>query len=332
MRAVLLKDFKSDHLVVEDIPMPALRPGHVLIKMAAASINPSDLVFLRNQYGVAKKLPVVPGFEGSGTVVSAAAGWYGRWLVGKRVACKAPEDGNGTWAEYVATEAKCVIPLKREVTLEQGAALVVNPLTAYLLLRMAKDAGHQAFIQTAAASALGRMIERLSRRWGLHSINIVRRREHVELLKKDGAIHVLDTSQEGWPDQLKVLADRFKVGIAFDAVGGILSAQVADALTKGGRVVNYGALGGENCQMSPRSLIFEDKHLDGFWLSAWIKKRHPLRNIRMILECQNMLGAELRTEIQARLPLEKVHEALALYKAKRSVGKVILIPQEELKQ
>ena len=99
MRAVILSNFDAANgLHSGRVPVPSLKEGQVLVKMAAAPINPSDLVFLRNQYGVKKKLPVVPGFEGSGTVVSANGGLYCKWLVGKRVACHAPEElGRSIW-------------------------------------------------------------------------------------------------------------------------------------------------------------------------------------------------------------------------------------------
>src|SRR5205085_1343735 len=121
----LLKAY-GEPLSVEKLPLPALRRGDVLVKIAAAPINPSDLVFLKNRYGIQKKLPVVPGFEGSGTVV-AAHGRPGRMLVGKRVAVRAPESGHGTWAQYMVCPAASCIPLLRGVTLEQGASLYVNP-------------------------------------------------------------------------------------------------------------------------------------------------------------------------------------------------------------
>jgi len=327
MLAVLLKDFKNPSLSVEKIPDPTLKPGQVLVKMAAAPINPSDLIFLRNQYGVKKKLPVVPGFEGSGTVVASNAGFYGRWLVGKRVACRAPEDGNGTWAEYMATDSKGVVPLIKEVTLEQGASLLVNPLTAWALLTLAKKEKHRGFVQTAAASALGQMMERLSRRWRMVSINIVRRREQVERLKKDGAVHVLDSSAPGFEEQLHVLSERYKIRLAFDAVGGDLTSRVASAMPPGSKVIVYGALAGENCQMSPLSLIFEDKKMEGFWLSQWVKKLGFWRKMSMAYGAQKLLSSDLSTHIQARYPLEKVEDAIALYKEKRTEGKILLMPK-----
>jgi len=326
MRAVLLKDFKSSTLAVEEIPTPQPASKQVLIKMAAAPVNPSDLVFLRDQYGIKKKLPVVPGFEGSGTVIAAGRGFYAKWLIGKRVACHAPEDGNGTWAEYMVAGAANCVPLIKEVTFDQGASLVVNPFTAWALLGMAGDQRNTGFVQTAAASALGQMIGRLAQRRGMTAIHIVRRREHVELLKKAGAVYVLDSSEQGFVEQLHVLCAKQEIRLAFDAVGGPLTGQVAMAMPKGSRVIVYGALGGENCQMSPSSLIFEDKKLEGFWLTEWIKSQSFLKKMRMAFGVQKLLSRELATRVQGKFSLEQVQEAMALYKQKRTEGKVLLVP------
>src|SRR5215475_13192552 len=122
MKAVVLKDCDGtpQSLEVANLPVPSLRSRQVLIKIAATSIGPADLMFLKGQYGITKPLPVVPGFEGSGTVIASGGGWMGRWLVGKRVACLAPEDGHGPWAEYMVTSADLCIPLSKHVSFEQG--------------------------------------------------------------------------------------------------------------------------------------------------------------------------------------------------------------------
>ena len=88
-------------------------------------------------------------------MVSSDAGLYGRWLVGKKVACHAPEDGHGTWAEYMAAPASDVIPLCKDVSLEQGASFVVNPLTAWALLSIARKEGHSAFIADRGRRRIG---------------------------------------------------------------------------------------------------------------------------------------------------------------------------------
>src|SRR5215831_16398429 len=118
MKAVVLKGYDGTprSLAVEELSVPRLKSGQVLIKLAATSIGPADLMFLKGQYGITKPLPVVPGFEGSGTVIASGGGLMGHWLVGKRVACLAPEDGHGTWADYMVTSTDICIPLSKDIS------------------------------------------------------------------------------------------------------------------------------------------------------------------------------------------------------------------------
>src|SRR5436190_23959053 len=122
MRAVVLEAYGDPRsvLTAREIPKPEPKAGQVLVRMEASPINPSDVVFVEGDYGVRKPLPTVPGFEGAGTVVAANAGLYGRWLMGKRVACVAPEDGPGTWAEFMACSAASCVPLRRDVGPDLG--------------------------------------------------------------------------------------------------------------------------------------------------------------------------------------------------------------------
>src|SRR5262245_548995 len=82
MRALELDDYKGQ---LRHIEKPISHPsiGEVLIQMSAAPINPGDFLFMRGEYGVKKPLPVVPGLEGSGTVIAAGSGLVPRWLIGK---------------------------------------------------------------------------------------------------------------------------------------------------------------------------------------------------------------------------------------------------------
>src|SRR5688572_4664308 len=102
MRALSLTayDGRPESLQVTEMPVPKPGPGQVLVRVSAAPINPSDLMFVRGLYGVKKPLPAVPGFEGSGKVV-AAGSLAARLLMGRRVGCIPTPSTNGTWAEYV---------------------------------------------------------------------------------------------------------------------------------------------------------------------------------------------------------------------------------------
>src|SRR5262249_44881675 len=215
-KAVVLKDYGEapPSLAVATLSLPPLGSGQVLIKIAASTIGPADLMFLKGQYGIVKPLPVVPGFEGSGTVIASGGGWMGRWLVGKRVACLAPEDGHGTWAEYMITSTDICIPLFKHISVEQGAYMTINPITACALVETARTGHHAAFVQTAAASTLGIMIARLAKRFQLTAIHIVRRPEQVQKLKNLGCEHVFDSSDASFQKRLAEACNEFKASIA----------------------------------------------------------------------------------------------------------------------
>ncbi len=329
MRGLELRalDGKPESLALAERPVPRPGNGQVLVRIAASPINPSDLAFLSGAY-IKKKLPVIPGFEASGTVVAAGGGSMARILVGKRVACAAPFDGDGTWAEFMVTPAKFCIPLRKNISFEQGASLIVNPLTAWALMDSAKRGRHRAVVQTAAASALGRMIIRLGQRFGIPAINIVRREEQVELLQSLGAKYILNSNAPDFEDRLKKLAYELNASLAFDAVAGELAGRVLQALPKQGRLIIYGGLSLQPCQFDPRAFIFDDKQVEGFWLSNALQKNNPIRQLRNALQVQKFLASDLKTEVRARLPLEKAKEGLQQYAGDMTGGKTLLVPND----
>ncbi len=117
MRALVLHTYQLGSyasLTLEERAVPQPGKGEVLVRVAAAPINPSDLASLQGLYGVPKPLPVVPGIEGCGTVVATGSGLIARRLLGKRVACAAGA-GDGTWAEYVVAPALQCSPLPASI-------------------------------------------------------------------------------------------------------------------------------------------------------------------------------------------------------------------------
>jgi NADPH:quinone reductase-like Zn-dependent oxidoreductase len=277
-------------------------------------------------YGFTKQLPVVPGFEGSGTVVGAGSWWAAATLLGRRVACAAPDDGNGTWAEYMRTDALRCIPLLPSISSERGAMLIVNPLTAWALVDLARRGKHRAIVQTAAASALGKMIVRLAQRYNLTLINIVRREEQAAQLRTLGATHVLDSSPPDFDEQLRELCHSLHATLALDAVAGEMTGRLLQAMPRGSRVTVYGALSEAACQIHPIDPIFRGKRVDGFWLSDWFRTQGPLDALRAGLSVQRLLGGDLKSEVRACLPLEEGKRGLELYANRMTEGKVLLMP------
>lgn len=328
MRALELRSYDDPlaNLSVVKRSVPRPRAGQVLVRISASPVNPSDLAFLHGLYGVKKELPVVPGFEASGRVIATGGGFMARFLMGKRVACGAPVDGDGTWAEYMVTEASHCIPLIKEITDEQGAATIVNPITAWALMNKARERGARAVVQTAAASALGRMVESLGGRFHIPVINVVRRREQVEMLERQGARYTVDSSRADFDERLRELCQQLGATVGFDAVAGELTGRVLIAMPEGASVIVYGALSGEGCLLDPRSLIFERKSVEGFWLTKWLRSQNIINMLRTARRVQKLLGSDLKTEIRARLALEDAVEGLRLYMNEMTGGKVLFVP------
>jgi NADPH2:quinone reductase len=324
MRALQLREFAGvDYLelVEKDVPRPG--PNEVLVKMAVAPVNPSDLMYIRGLYGFKAPLPSAVGFEGSGRVVAAGSGLMAQFMRGRRVACAVSGSG-GTWAEYAVTSAQLCVPLLKAVTDEQGATLIVNPITAWALLTMARQGGHKTVVQTGAAGALGRMIERMGRKAGIAVINVVRRPEQVELLQSVGAKHVIDSSRPAWLKELRGLCRELNAKLAFDAVAGEMTGLVAGALERGGRIVVYGALSEQGCLLNPGDFVFGDKRVEGFWLPLWMRRQSLPGLLLAAYRVQKALVGELETEVQARFPLTEAIDGIRQYIANMTRGKVLI--------
>lgn len=326
MQALILQKYDG-HLELTERPVPQPAPGELLLKVAASPVNPSDVMFIIGQYGFRKRLPVVPGFEASGTVVAVGEGLAEAQWLGMRVAAFAGREGDGTWAQYMTVPAVSCIPLMENVSLEQGAMSLVNPWTAYALLDMARSGGHKAAVQTAAASALGRMMLRLAIQAGYPLINIVRRQEQVDLLHSLGAEHVLDSSDPDFPFKLSKLCRELEATIAFDAVAGDLPSQLLYALPRGGEIVIYGALSEEAIKnLNPGDFIFGQKKISGFWLSLWIANLDMKQMQTTAVTIQQQLGDTLQTDVRVRPDLATAPAEIATYTENMTAGKVLIMP------
>ncbi len=323
MRSVTINEFRSTP-IVGDMPVRQPGAGQVLVRMAAAPINPSDLAFIKGGYGNPKDFPLIPGFEGSGTVVAAGSGLYPRYLLGKRVACATSAAFGGTWAEYVLTSASSCVSLPRGLSFEQGATAIVNPMTALAFFEMAKQERHSAIVNTAAAGALGRMILKLGLRQKLPVVHIVRRAEQVDLIRSLGGQHVLNSTDPDFEDRFHILTKRLKATLLLDAVGGELTGQLIKASPFGSNVVSYGFLSAEPPKIDTRLLAKEDKRVIGFYLPNWLKRQHPFTNLRLIRKVRKLLASDLSSTVYKSFPLTEISQALDALNEPATAGKVLL--------
>jgi NADPH2:quinone reductase len=324
MQAVLL-DKDGGPLSLRQIPVPKPGAGEVLIRMTTSPINPSDLGFLEGGHGYEKTFPVVPGVEGSGTVVSAGVGLLPKILTGRRVACAKSSTTDGAWAEYMVTRATQCVPLQKNISNEQGAMLLVNPLTALVFFDILKKGRHAALINTAAASALGRMMVRLALKKGIPLINIVRRKDQAEVLTSLGAEHILISTDQDFQQKLTALSHRLHATLVLDAISGNFTQQLIEAAPDNSLVLLYSNLSREPSRISPHSLWNHNIRVEGFFLGTWAAKQNLLKILSLSMEVQNLIKTDLQSPVYKRLPLSSVQEGLDLYQKNMTAGKILLL-------
>lgn len=224
-------------------PIPELGQDQVLIRVEAAPINPSDLGMLfaggdvATASAVGGELPAVAielseaavaanarrlgkpmptGNEGGGTVIAAGSGAAAQALVGSVVGFL-----SGTaYAQYRVVPAAQCLAMRPGTTPADAAAAFVNPLTALGMVETMRAEGHTALVHTVGASNLGLMLNRICQNDGVDLVNIVRKPEHVTLLRGLGATHVCDSSSSSFVAELTEALSQTGATIAFDAIGG----------------------------------------------------------------------------------------------------------------
>src|SRR6516165_8516068 len=243
MKAAVFDRFgePSEVLSLRELPDPEPGPGQVRVRMIASPINPSDLMVVRGRYGVLPRLPATPGFEGVGVVDKAGPGFLGRLVLGKRVTVINSDGGN--WAEYVVIPARQARPVARDIPDEQVASFFVNPATVLAMVRhVLKVPRGSWLLQSAAGSALGRMIIKLGAQDGFKTLNVVRRSEAKEELARLGGHAVISTSEGPIDEQVQRVTQGRGVRYAVDPVGGAVGTGVFRSLASKGRLVIYGSL------------------------------------------------------------------------------------------
>ena len=313
-------------LEVRDLPTPEPGPGQVRVRMLASPLNPSDLLVVRGEYGTLPKLPATPGFEGVGIVEANGGGFYGKLMVGKRVAVLNRSAGN--WAEQVVLPAREAFPfVPKALPDEQVATLFVNPATAWIMvtdvLKVPKDAW---LLQTAAGSSLGKMVIRLSKKLGIKTINVVRRADTAAEIAKLHPDEVVDTSKENLEARVTAITGGKGVVYALDAVGGETGSAVFRSLGTHGRMVVYGALAADQAiQATARKLILGSKRIQGFWLSDWVRNKNPLKMLKLLRRVGHLIQeGTLRSDIAATYSLNQIKEAVTAAETPGRQGKILL--------
>jgi len=230
-------------LAVREAAVSSPGDDEVVVRVEAAPINPSDLGMLFGgadlstvaavegalpsvsaqlsgpafaaQAGRLGK-PMPTGNEGAGIVIAAGASETAQALLGKVVGFLS---GNA-YAQFRTLNVAACLPMPDGTDPVDAAAPFVNPLTALGMVETMRGEGHSALVHTVGASNLGLMLNRICIDDGVALVNIVRKPEHVEQLRRAGATHVVDSSVDSFRSDLTEALRATGATIAFDAIGG----------------------------------------------------------------------------------------------------------------
>ena len=348
-------------IAITESERPIPGDDEVLIQVEATPINPSDLGLLIGPgdintlkaedskiiMDVPKAImgameprlnkPMPVGNEGSGVVIEA--GVNAQELLGKVVSVV----GGGMYTQYRCLPAASCIVMNEGTEPRDCASSFVNPLTALGMVETMKMEGHTALVHTAAASNLGQMLVKICKDDGVQLVNIVRKQEHVDLLKSFGAQFVCNSSDDGFMEQLTSAITETKATLAFDATGGgelagkILACMEAAARknateyspygsTDHKQVYIYGALNQSGITLPNNRSFGMYWGIGGFLLTPFLSKV----GFEKMGELQARVASEIKTTFAStytqEVSLEEVLtlESLMVY-AKQATGEKFLI-------
>ena len=321
----------SERISLTTKSIPALKKGQVLVKMLSAPVNPSDLVYLLGKYGLPPQDGAFVGFEGCGVVVKANAGLYGKYLEGKRVALSAQPGIDGVWAEYAITKANFCLPVRKELTDDQAATIIVNPCTSVCLIERAIELKAKAIVINAAASQVGKGVIRYAKMKGIKTIATVRSATNVQPLKSLGADAVLLTTDEEYKAKLKEVCYQLSATVLLDAVADKDTPEVLNAMPNNSTAIVYGRLtdthnpiGG---MFGVADVIFRNVKVEGFWLAKYIGDASPWQVLSLSRKVQKLFAQGIfQTDIYASVGFDDFAKAIDHYANNKSDGKVILKP------
>ena len=326
LKAIVVEQL-SDPPQFELRELPAPRPGprQVRVQVRAAACNFADSLMAAGRYQQQPELPFVPGVEFSGVVCERGAE-VGEVAPGQPVAGMI---AHGAYAEELVAPVDLVRPLPRGVDLETAAALPIGYGTAYagLVLRAALRPGETLLVH-AAAGGTGRAAVEIGKWLGARVIGTAGGPAKVAEVLRAGADVGVDHRGEAWRERVLAETDGRGADVIFDPVGGDTLDESLRCIAWNGRLVTVGYSSGRIPEIRANRILLKNIAVVGIHWSAY-PERDPvaLRGVLDAIFAAHAKGV-LRPLIFARHPLAGVPEAVAALADGRTVGKILVLPQE----
>lgn len=320
MRAVrVTRAGGSEVLEIADVEDPTPAPGQVLVEVTAAGVNFIDVYQREGRYRL--PTPFVVGLEGAGTVSAVGPG-VTDLAVGDRVAWK---DAQGSYAERVVVPADRALRVPEGVPDDVAAALPLQGLTAHYLATSTHAIQPDDWaVVHAAAGGVGRLLTQVVKLRGGHVLATTSSPAKAEVARSAGADEVV--SYDDFSARAREVTGGAGVAVVYDGVGQATFAAGLDALRMRGVMVLYGAASGPVPAVDPQVLAAKGSlFLTRPTLGHYTRDRAELTG--RAAELFGWLAAgRLNVHIGARYPLERARQAHDDLQARRTTGKLLLLP------
>lgn len=310
-----------ENLKYIELPMPEPREGEAVVKIAAAGVNFID-VYFRMGFYKAPETPVRLGNEAAGTITAVGKGVS--LPIGTRVAYVI---ARGSYAEYAAVPANLLVELPPEISFEDGAACLLQGMTAHYLTHSTfpLQPGQTCLVHAAAGGA-GLMTVQMAKIAGATVIGTASTREKADLARAHGADNMILYTETDFVDEVKRITEGKGVNAVYDSVGSTTFHKSIDCLRPRGMMVSFGQSSGPVGQIDPLALsqkgsLFLTRPSLAHYISEPAELRWRSSDIfKWIAE------ERLRIHIQKIYKLADAAEAHRDLESRRTTGKLLLKP------
>jgi NADPH:quinone reductase len=303
----------------EEVEVGEPGPGQVLLKQAAAGLNYIDVYHRTGLYPL--ELPFVPGVEGAG-VVTAVGPNVSSLRSGDRVAYGGPIGG---YAEQRLIDADRLVKLPADISFETAAGMMLQGMTAHMLLRSVYSvkAGDTILVH-AAAGGVGLILCQWANALGATVIGTVSTDEKAELARAHGCRHPIVYTRQDFVEEVDRITDGAKLPVVYDSVGKDTFLKSLDCLRPRGVMVSYGNSSGPVDSFPPAilaqkgSLFLTRPTLFHYSAAPEDLERaaHDLFGI--------VASGKVKIEIKQRFALKNAAEAHRALEGRKTTGSTIL--------
>lgn len=324
MQAILINDDKS--LRWDFVQTPEIKDDEVLVKISAAALNRADLMQREGDYPPPPGAPDWMGLEISGVIteIGSIAKEKSAFKVGDKVCALL---GGGGYAEYAAVKYDMLMPVPKNCSMIEAAAIPEAFATAYLNLFIeGKIKEGDTLLMHAGASGLASVVIPMAKAFGVRVITSVLSEKIAKSIEHLNADVVIDSSKEKTADVLKrELANGNGVDVAIDCLGGEHMGECLPYLNHGARWIMIAALAGQKTEIDLKNIYVRNVRIIG----STLRSRTPEVKAQILAELVKNVFPKIekgliRPTIYKTLPIEKAEEAHAILQRGENVGKVVL--------